>query len=376
MEPEPITTIPLGTIVGLAVGLLGIGLAVGWVAAHSRWQRHRARAGNPKTIDLQSVLNVLPFAVLISDAEGNIMAHNTHAAQFLDAFGRGDTVPLTVDAAVGRVIRSQVAESLEMLRPGNKQQVQVSIMPLAEGKTAVSHALILFNNPANGPHQYQVYQQLISAIGHELRTPLTAIMGHTDIMSSCRIEDVQLWKRSLTFVTTEAERLTRLVEDLLHLSRLDLAPPHRKPTNLRLVAEEALSTLFDKAQEQNVSLILQTAGDLPRVLADSDRIRQVFLNLIDNAIKYAPDSKVTIQITPEDDAVQVDVRDTGPGIPLDELALIFDPFYRGSRDKSASGTGLGLTIVKSILEQHNAPIHVESEEGKGTCFAFSLPLVN
>lgn len=268
------------------------------------------------------MLNVLPFAALISDAEGNIIAHNKNTAQFLAAFGRGDTVPLTVDAAVGRVIRSQVAESLELIRPENEQQVQVSISPLAGEDTAVSQAFILFNHPADAPHQFQVYQQMISAIGHELRTPLTAIMGHTDIISSCRIEEEQLWRRSLTFVTAEVERLTRLVEDLLHLSRLDLAPPHRRPTNLRLVAEEALSTLFDRAQEQNVSLVLQTAGDLPRVLADSDRLRQVLLNLIDNAIKYAPDSTVTIQITAEDDAVQVEVNDTGPGIAADELAHI------------------------------------------------------
>jgi signal transduction histidine kinase len=374
VEPQPITTIPLGTIVGLAVGLLALGLAVGWYAAHSRWQRRQARRSQQGSKQLQSVLDALPFAALIHDAKGAIIAHNKDAAQFLAAFNRGDTVPLTVDAAVGRVIRSQVAESLELLRPGSEQRVHVLIAPVVDGDTAVTHTLILFNQPAAAPQQLQTYQQLVSAIGHELRTPLTAIMGHADIIGSCQIEEEALWRRSLTFVTAEVERLARLVEDLLHLSRLDFAPPRLRPTNLRLVAEEAVSTLFDVAQAQDVSLILQTANRLPRVQADPDRIRQVFLNLLDNAIKYAPGSTVIIHLEQNVDGIRTNISDTGPGIAPDALAHLFEPLFRGQQPAAIPGTGLGLTIVRRILEQHGTAVHVHSQLNKGTTFTFSLPL--
>jgi signal transduction histidine kinase len=373
LEPQAITTIPLGTIIGLGVGLLVIGLAVGWYAAHSRWQRHQARHARQQAGQLQSILQALPLAALISDTEGRILGQNKEAAQFLTAFHRGDTVPLTVDAAVGRVIRTGQTESLELLRPGSEQPVHVLIAPIAGGETAVSQAIILFNHATAAPQQLHVYQQLVSAIGHELRTPLTAVMGHVDIIGSCTVEEETLWRRSLTFVTAEVERLARLVEDLLHLSRLDLAASYLRPTNLRLIAEEAISTLFDKAEAQNITLILQAANTMPRVQADPDRIRQVFLNLIDNAIKYAPDSTVTIQLTPQKQAVQVEVRDTGPGIPGDDLSRLFEPFHRGRQDEAIPGTGLGLTIVKSILDQHQAPIQVKSTINEGTRFIFSLP---
>ncbi len=374
MEPQPITTIPLGTIVGLAVGLLALGLAIGWYAANSRWQRRQARHSRQGSRQLQSLLDALPFAALISNAEGAITAHNKNAAQFLAAFNRGDTVPLTVDAAVGRVIRSQVAESLELLRPGSEQRVHVLIAPLMDGSTAVSQTIILFNPPAAAPRQLQTYQQLVSAIGHELRTPLTAIMGHTDIIGSCQIEEEALWRRSLSFVSAEVERLARLVEDLLHLSRLDFSPPHLRPTNLRLVTEEAISTLFDTAQAQDVSLVLQTANRLPRVQADPDRIRQVFLNLLDNAIKYAPGSTVTIHLEQKVDGIRTKISDTGPGIAPDALAHVFEPLFRGSHTAATPGTGLGLTIVRRILEQHDTAVHVYSQPNKGTIFTFLLPL--
>ena len=369
-----IATIPLGIIVLLTVLLLIAGLVVGWYAAAARWRRRLARRNLANDTRLRELLQALPFAALVVDANGEIMAQNDEVARLSAPFGRGDTVPLTIDAAVGRVIHSGASETLELHLPGSEQPLQVSIAPLGLGATAVPHALIHIQNAALPTGQAQVYRQLISAIGHELRTPLTAVMGHAEIIGSCQIEEEALWRRSLTFVTAEVERLARLVEDLLHLSRLDLAASHLRPTNLRLVAEEAISTLFDQAQEQNVTLILQAANKLPRVQADADRIRQVFLNLIDNAIKYAPNSTVAIQLTPKDDTVQVEVRDTGPGIPADELAHIFEPFQRGRGDSAAPGTGLGLTIVKSILDQHNVAINVESQLGQGARFIFSLPV--
>ncbi|MCO6435078.1 sensor histidine kinase [Nitrosomonas nitrosa] len=374
MEPDVITTIPLGSIIFLATSLIAVGAVAGWLFARSRWHKKLARVQLVERERLHDLLNVLPFGALLTTAQGGIYINNSAAAELLTPFGRGDTVPLTIDAAIERVTRLCMPETIELFVPGSEKRTQVLIAPFGKNETAVSHAIVLFLNPAMSGNRDQIHLQLISAIGHELRTPLTAVIGHTEIMNSCQIDEEMMWRRSLNFVTVEVERLARLVEDLLQLSRLDMAPPYLRPTNLRLIAEESLSTLFDRAQEQGVNLMLQAPNQLPRVQADADRMRQVFLNLIDNAIKYAPGSSVIIQMELTGQRVAVEIRDTGPGIPADDLPHLFEPFYRGNQTKSTLGTGLGLTIVKSILDQHHTPLQVDSQPGKGTSFSFFLPL--
>jgi two-component system phosphate regulon sensor histidine kinase PhoR len=183
-------------------------------------------------------------------------------------------------------------------------------------------------------------------------------MGHVEILNNCQIEEETLWRRSLGFVASETERLARLVEDLLSLSRLDRAPLHLQSVNLRLAAEEAISALFEAAERNNVSLILKTPAELPRVRADSG-------------------STVTVQLEANGGLGHVQVSDTGPGISTEDLPHLFEPFYRRERTApGTSGIGLGLTIVHSILNQHNAPIRVHSLPGQGTTFAFSLPLAH
>jgi signal transduction histidine kinase len=177
----------------------------------------------------------------------------------------------------------------------------------------------------------------------------------------------------LGFIAGETERLIRLVEDFLSLSRLDRMSLHRKPLNLRVAVEEAISSLFDAAEQNKVTPILQASTDIPLVLVDPDRIQQVFLNLLGNAIKYAPGSNLTVRLTPEEGFVKVEVSDNGPGIPPEDLPYIFEPFRRGKyATPGTTGTGLGLTIVRAILDQHQAPISAQSEPGSGTTFTFSL----
>ena len=219
------------------------------------------------------------------------------------------------------------------------------------------------------------YRRLVSAVSHELRTPLTAILGMRDILGSCDPrQDEALWRRSRDFIAGEAQRLARLVEDLLTLSRLDLTPLRRAPVNVRAIVEEAISSLFQAAEARRVRLALQSPPSLSRVMGDRDRLHQAFLNLIDNAVKYSPDdSQVTVSLTPEEQAVQVEVRDSGRGIQPQDLPYIFEPLYRSEGARDVPGTGLGLTIVRTILEQHGSTIEVQSVPGQGTVFRFRLP---
>jgi signal transduction histidine kinase len=281
-------------------------------------------------------------------------------------------LPSMLDAAIRRVANSHLAETMELAAADKAvRRLQAAVTPLEVEDEAV--ALVLLADPADGSSRAELYQQLVSTIAHELRTPLTAIMGHVEILNSCGIEEEALWRRSLGFVSGETDRLARLVEDLLSLSRLDRVPLRIQPINLRVAAEETVSALFELAEQNNASPILQAPTDLPRVLADPDRIRQVLLNLLDNAIKHASNNPVTIRLTPNTDTVMVEVNNRGPVIAPEDLPHIFEPFWRG-RQANARGVGLGLAIVRAILDQHHISIGVNSDDAQGTTFHFSLPV--
>jgi two-component system phosphate regulon sensor histidine kinase PhoR len=208
-----------------------------------------------------------------------------------------------------------------------------------------------------------------------LRTPLTAIVGHAEILESCRPADEALWYRSRDFIAAETQRLARLVDDLLALSRLEASPPLMRTINPRSVVESALSRLFDSAEAAGLAFTLDAPSNLPRVRADSDRLEQALINLLDNAIKYTPAGEtVTARLTSEGGYVRVEIRDTGPGIPPEDLPHLFEPLYRAESVRHLPGTGLGLTIVRTILDQHGAPISVHSRPAQGTAFTFRLPV--
>jgi len=372
-----IASIPLGLIVFTALILLLAGIVIGWMSAHARIRRKSEGVAPYDSTQVSRILDALPQAALTTDREANIAAHNTLAAKLLVELNWKNDLPIILDAAVGRVIRSDMAETMEIATQSKPvHRVQVTVAPLHVAGQR-HEALILFNAISAGLNRAEVYQRLLGSMAHELRTPLTAIMGHVEILNSVRLDEEALWRRSLGFITGETERMARLVEDLLSLSRLDRMSLRRKPMNLRVIVEEAISTLFETAEQNKVAPIVQAPADMPLVLADPDRLRQVFLNLLDNAIKYAPGSNLTVRLTPEEGFVKVEVSDNGPGIPPEDLPYIFEPFRRGRQTAPGSkGTGLGLTMVRAILDQHQAPISVQSEWGRGTTFTFSLATKN
>ncbi|MDH4138204.1 MAG: PAS domain-containing sensor histidine kinase [Anaerolineae bacterium] len=372
---EPVVSISLGWIVLaalLAVVLLA-GLAV--LLTWRYWQRRVSGAPHalPWLLDL---LNSLPMATLVVSQDGQVLAHNTEADRLLGLSGRDLALPLALGTLVQRVLHFDVSETTEIPAPdGAQHRLRVTVTALGVAGPA-RNALVLVSDPVESREREMSYLRLINTVSHELRTPLTAIMGHVDILDSCSIEEEALWRRSQRFVSGEVKRLARLVDDLLSLSRLETSPSPMRPVNVRAIAEEAISALWEAAERAQVTLLLQAPPGLPRVLADPDRLQQVFINLLDNAIKYSSGgATATIRLGHEGDVVQVEVADTGPGIATDDLPHIFQPMYRGSTAaiRVALGTGLGLTIVRTILEQHGATISVESALGEGTTFTFRLP---
>ena len=373
MDQGIIASIPLGLVILSVLAVLALGIVIGGMGARARVHRKSERALYDQVSQVSTILDALPQAAITVDNESSITARNTLATKLLGELNWNNVFPTALDAAVGRVIRQDVSETMEIASQSKPiHRVQVTIAPL-RARNQHAKALVLFNTLSTGSNRAEVYQRMMGSMAHELRTPLTAITGHVDIMNSCRFDEEALWRRSLGFVEAETQRLARLVEDFLSLSRLDRMSLRRQPINLRLAVEEAISAVFDAAEQNKVVPILQAPTDVPLVLADPDRLKQVFLNLLDNAIKYAPGSNLTVRLTPEDGFVKVEVSDNGPGISPEDLPYIFEPFRRGKQAAPGSkGTGLGLTIVRAILDQHQAPIGVRSELGMGTTFTFSL----
>jgi signal transduction histidine kinase len=372
---EPVVSISLGWIAlaALLAVVLLFGLAV--LLTWRYWQR-RASAVPYESPWLPELLNSLPMAALLASQEGRVVARNAEATRLLGLSGRDPGLPFALHPLVQRVLALGLSETTEIPTPNDAQRrLRVAVTALGAAGPE-RNALVLVSDPLELRGREMSYLRLISTVSHELRTPLTAIMGHVDILDSCSIEEEALWRRSQRFISGEVKRLARLVGDLLSLSRLEISPSQMRPVNAQAIAEEAISALWEAAERAQVTLLLQAPPGLPRVLADPDRLQQVFINLLDNTIKYSSGgATATIRLGHEGNIVRVEVADTGPGIAADDLPHIFEPMYRGSTAaiRASLGTGLGLAIVKTILEQHGTTISVQSALGEGTAFTFRLP---
>jgi signal transduction histidine kinase len=215
----------------------------------------------------------------------------------------------------------------------------------------------------------------VSSISHELRTPLTSIKGWSDTISNVSTDD-ELYQRGLNIISSETERLSGLVEDLLDFSRLE---SKRKlsydPVMLDLGAElsDAVLTLEQRAQKLGI-IVKYSEPDYPVIVdADKNRLRQVFTNVFDNALKYSSRKKtITVRLTTEEDSAVISVKDRGPGIPADEIPRVTERYYRASN--SVYGTGIGLSLVDEIMRSHGGTVRIESELGHGTTVFLTLPL--
>jgi histidine kinase len=247
------------------------------------------------------------------------------------------------------------------------------------GTDELAQLALYFNQMAEKLNQIETMRRrLIGDVSHELRTPLTAIKGSMEgLMDGVLPATNETYQQ----IHTEADRLNRLVDDLQELSRVEARAYQLdiRPVDVSTLARTVTKRLAPHSESKRITLDLELAPDLARILADEDRAVQVLTNLTGNALQYTPEGgRITISAKRIDNEVQISVSDTGVGIPPEHLSHIFDRFYRVDKSRSrqsGGGSGMGLTIARALVEAHGGRIWAESAgEGQGSTFGFTIPV--
>jgi len=225
----------------------------------------------------------------------------------------------------------------------------------------------------------RVRTEFVANVSHELRTPLTAIQGYLETLLSGALEEPENARRFLEIVLRHSERLGRLLNDLTDLSNIELGKVTLRKESVPLdeLVASVVAIIGPRAARSGVTVTANTPAEVPAVAADRDRLVQVLINLVDNAVKYTPEGGTVTVITRSggDGTVEIAVADTGIGIPAADLPRITERFYRvdKARSRELGGTGLGLAIVKHLVLAHGGELRIESQEQQGTTVRFTLP---
>jgi GAF domain-containing protein len=351
----------------------------------------------------QAILEAVADGVVVTASDNNISFLNDSATRILE-LEDGKIVGQSLDAFGG--IFGKAASTWKQTindwstrptdyQPGDSYAEQLE---LEDGRIALVHvAPVILQDDFLGTvsifrditHEVEVDRlksEFVATVSHELRTPMTSIRGYVDILlmgAAGALNENQT--HFLQIVKNNTERLNILVDDLLDISRIEAGRVTLSPIalDLRQMAEDVLADVTRRSKDEKKPMVfsLDAEKNIPAVVGDEERVRQMLGNLVDNAYHYTPENgQVTVHIEAMNGSeVQVDVIDSGVGIPVEDQERVFDRFYRGEDPLvlATPGTGLGLAIVRQLVEMHNGRIWLDSEgEGKGSTFSFTLPAYN
>ncbi|TMA34746.1 MAG: HAMP domain-containing protein [Deltaproteobacteria bacterium] len=339
---------------------------------------------------LQSILRSMLEGVLVTDLTGSVVLMNERARDLLELpeqlEGRGRRlIELVRDPQVavltGELARGVPLGSRDLTLVGGRT-LHVNAAPL-RGSNGRPFGFVLVLHDVTELRRLEVVRRdFVANVSHELRTPLTAIKGYAETLLGPAGDERPTARRFLTVIDRHAERLGRLIDDLLTLSDLELGrtPLRLAAVELAPVLDDVLAIFAERMKSSDISVATHVETSTPPVLADADRLQQVLINLVDNAIKYTPaGGRIAISVRPAEPAhagmVEIDVADTGTGIPAEDLPRLTERFFRveKARSRALGGTGLGLAIVKHIVQAHDGMLAIDSTLGHGTTVRVLLP---
>ncbi|MFW6280763.1 MAG: two-component system histidine kinase PnpS [Halanaerobium sp.] len=281
-----------------------------------------------------------------------------------------------IDMYLQRAFDEKKSISREIKYKNPEQKIiQATFIPLLDEEEKVNGGVIVLTDITELRKLETVRNDFVANVSHELRTPLTSMVGYLDTLLESGIEDPETRDRFLKIIKEETDRLSILIKDLMNLSKIESQTFDLKAENLKDVVTKVTNLLEKNAENKNIDFKVIIDDNLPLVYMVREQIKQVLINLIDNAIKYTPaGGQVKVEVLQEGDKVYFSVKDTGMGIPKSDQERIFERFYRvdKARSRSFGGTGIGLSIVRNIVKQHGSEIQVKSREGVGSEFSFYL----
>lgn len=269
------------------------------------------------------------------------------------------------------------ADELELKRRGQKHWYNVKVSPIFKGKEVVK-GVAVFQNVTQVRRTEKIRRDFVANVSHELRTPLSAITGYSETLLDGALEEGDNAQEFVTIIHKHAQRLSRLVQDLLDLSKLESdQPPEFETIQLAELVQKVVSMNQHGLKEKKITCTVEIQPELPSVYGHENSIEQVINNYLENAVKYTNTGgtvNVKAAVNPDTKLIQVDVSDTGIGIEPKHIPRLFERFYRvdKARSREFGGTGLGLSIVKHIIELHGGNVWVDSTHKVGSTFSFSL----
>ena len=327
---------------------------------------------------LAAVLDQMTDGVIIASPTGHVQFANPAAEKL---FGKN-----LVDRSISETLRHhqlihawQISQNNDEMQvetvelPSRRQFLQVIVIP---DRHAPGGSLLLIQDLTRVRRLETVRRDFISNISHELRTPLASLKALTETLQDGALSDPEAAPRFLGRITTEVDALTQMAQELLDLSKIESGQVELslKPVAPKKLLVSAAERMRLQAERAGLSLRVDCPDDLPKVNVDEPRIEQVLVNLIHNAVKFTrPGGDVVLLAEAGDGVVRCAVKDSGVGIPADDVPRIFERFYRVDKSRAGGGTGLGLSISRHLVETHGGLIWAESVEGQGSTFFFTLP---
>jgi len=342
---------------------------------------------------LQTILKGMVEGVLVVDGRGRIIMVNDALRRLLSlSKDVSDKMPLEIirnaelEGAIRKAIQDgeNIALELDLNKSGEKtiEVNVVSILPsnkrMDEDSEGIRGAIAVFHDITRLKQLEKIRQDFVANVSHELRTPLTTIKGYAETLLEGALKEDQAFQ-FVQVIKRHTDRLTKIVEDLLMLSRIETKEFQLKMEAIpvRDFIDDVIEFVKEPAEKKKISLSRNEIPSSLAVQADRNYSEQILINLLDNAIKYTPEGgRVAVSAVEKDSKeIQFSVEDNGIGIPKEDLSRIFERFYRvdKGRSKEMGGTGLGLSIVKHLVQAHGGRVWAESQMGKGAILYFTLP---
>ena len=337
---------------------------------------------------VKGLLNILPSPYILIDRNGRLTFINAEAKSIVPDSQIGSHIsnvfrsPVFLSAVENAIHRDkEKILSFEIETP-QFRQLKAHIFFISSSKipNSFNDIFIQFTDESTHIRSEKIRTDFVANASHELRTPLTSIMGYIETLQGHAKKDVKMQKVFLDLMNKQAGKMERLIRDLMSLSRLEIdeLKPISSTCSVKEIIEELVNSLKPLSVDNNVSLSFKIPKNFSSVIGDPSQLRQLFSNLIENAIKYSgKKSKVNIYISKEKnkDMFGVVVEDNGHGIAPEHLSRLTERFYRAnsSAEIEKEGTGLGLSIVKHILIRHRGKLQIDSKLGKGSKFIAWLP---